>query len=288
MTHANGALGATPVRPSLLEVRDVTVAYRVPGGGANVALSGVALAVHEGEWLAVIGHNGSGKSTLAKLMNGLLIPGRGDVIVAGMNTRETALHRAIRQAVGVVFQDPEDQIVATLVEEDVAFGPENLGLARDEVRALVQSALDAIDAQDLRLRAPHQLSGGQKQRVAIAGVLAMRPRCIVLDESTAMLDPEGRREVLDVVARLHRAGTTIVAVTHFMSEAALADRIVVLSEGRIALEGVPREIFGDRDRLRALDLDVPPVAQVAERARALGVGVRGLPLTVGEFVTALP
>ena len=279
--------GGARLGAPLVEVRKVTVAYPVPGGGGNVALSEVSLTVTEGEWLCVIGHNGSGKSTLAKLLNGLLIPGRGDVLVAGLNTRETALHRAIRQVVGVVFQDPEDQIVATLVEEDVAFGPENLGLARDEVLTRVQGALDAVDAGALRLRAPHQLSGGQKQRVAIAGVLAMRPRCIVLDESTAMLDPEGRREVLDVVTRLQAGGTTVVQVTHFMSEAALADRIVVLSEGRIALDGAPREIFGDRERLRALDLDVPPVAQVAERARALGVGVRGLPLTVGEFVAAL-
>jgi len=271
----------------LVEVRDVTVAYPVPGGGGTVALVGVSLEVTEGEWLAVIGHNGSGKSTLAKLMNGLLLPGRGEVLVGGMSTRDTSLHRAIRQVVGVVFQDPEDQIVATLVEEDVAFGPENLGLARDEVRSRVDSALDAVDAQTLRQRAPHQLSGGQKQRVAIAGVLAMRPRCIVLDESTAMLDPEGRHEVLEVVRRLHEAGTTIVLVTHFMAEAALADRIVVLSEGRIALAGTPQLIFGDRARLQALDLDVPPVTAVAERARALGVPVRGMPLTSREFVSAL-
>lgn len=271
----------------LVEVRDVTVAYPVPGGGGTVALSGVSLEVTEGEWLSVIGHNGSGKSTLAKLMNGLLLPGRGEVLVNGMSTRDTSLHRAIRQVVGVVFQDPEDQIVATLVEEDVAFGPENLGLARAEVRSRVDFALDAVDAQELRQRAPHQLSGGQKQRVAIAGVLAMRPRCIVLDESTAMLDPEGRHEVLAVVDRLRGSGTTIVQVTHFMSEAAVADRIVVLSEGRIALEGSPQAIFGDRARLQALDLDVPPVTAVAERARALGVSVRGMPLTSREFVSAL-
>ncbi|CAN5119881.1 energy-coupling factor transporter ATPase [soil metagenome] len=272
----------------LVEVRDVTVAYPLPGGGAQTALKQVSLSVTEGEWVAVIGHNGSGKSTLAKLMNGLLLPGRGDVLVAGMSTRDTSLHRAIRQVVGVVFQDPEDQIVATLVEEDVAFGPENLGLPREEVHERVGASLAAVDAEELRQRPPHQLSGGQKQRVAIAGVLAMRPRCIVLDDSTAMLDPQGRREVLAVVRRLHAAGTTIVLVTHFMSEAALAERIVVLAEGRIALDGPPSAVFGDRDRLRALDLDVPPVTAVAHRARALGVPVRGLPLTVDEFVSALP
>ncbi|MGH2379227.1 MAG: energy-coupling factor transporter ATPase [Candidatus Limnocylindria bacterium] len=272
----------------LIEVKGVTFAYALPGGGRTIALSDVSLAVREGEFLAVIGHNGSGKSTLAKLFNGLLIPGRGEVTVAGMPTRDASLHRAIRQIVGVVFQDPEDQIVATLVEEDVAFGPENLGLPREEVRRRVEASLEAVEVTELRLRPPHQLSGGQKQRVAIAGVLAMRPRCIVLDESTAMLDPEGRREVLTVVHRLHQAGTTIVQVTHFMSEAALAQRIVVLAEGRIELEGPPREVFGQRERLRELDLDVPVVTSVAERGRAAGVPMRGLPLTIDEFVAALP
>jgi energy-coupling factor transport system ATP-binding protein len=276
------------VTDPLVDVRGVTFAYPLPGGGRTIALSDVSLAVPEGEWLAIIGHNGSGKSTLAKLFNGLLIPGRGDVTVAGMSTRDTSLHREIRQVVGVVFQDPEDQIVATLVEEDVAFGPENLGLPRDEVRRRVEASLEAVDVAELRLRPPHQLSGGQKQRVAIAGVLAMRPRCIVLDESTAMLDPEGRREVLAVTRRLHQAGTTIVLVTHFMSEAALAERVVVLAEGRIALDGTPREVFGQRERLRELDLDVPPVTAVAELGRAAGVPLRGLPLTIDEFVSALP
>ncbi|MGH2451530.1 MAG: energy-coupling factor transporter ATPase [Candidatus Limnocylindria bacterium] len=272
----------------LIEVAGVSFAYAIPGGGRTVALSDVSLAVHEGEFLAVIGHNGSGKSTLAKLFNGLLIPRRGEVRVAGMSTRDASLHREIRQMVGVVFQDPEDQIVATLVEEDVAFGPENLGLPRDEVRRRVEASIEAVEVGELRLRPPHQLSGGQKQRVAIAGVLAMRPRCIVLDESTAMLDPEGRREVLAVVRRLHQAGTTIILVTHFMSEAALAERIVVLADGRIELQGSPREVFGQRDRLRELDLDVPLVTAVAERGRAAGVAIKGLPLTIDEFVAALP
>jgi energy-coupling factor transporter ATPase len=273
---------------TLIEVSGVTFAYPLPGGGRTIALSDVSLEVREGEFLAIIGHNGSGKSTLAKLFNGLLIPGRGEVTVAGMSTRDASLQREIRQVVGVVFQDPEDQIVATLVEEDVAFGPENLGLTRDEVHRRVEASLEAVELQQLRLRAPHQLSGGQKQRVAIAGVLAMRPRCIVLDESTAMLDPEGRREVLAAARRLHQAGTTIVLVTHFMSEAALAERIVVLSEGRVELDGSPREVFGQRERLRELDLDVPPVSEVAERVRAAGLEIRGLPLTIDEFVAALP
>ena len=272
----------------LVEVRGVTFAYPLPGGGRTIALSDVSLTVREGEWLAVIGHNGSGKSTLAKLFNGLLIPGRGEVIVAGMSTRDLSLHREIRQVVGVVFQDPEDQIVATLVEEDIAFGPENLGLPREEVRRRVEASIEAVEVGELRLRPPHQLSGGQKQRVAIAGVLAMRPRCIVLDESTAMLDPEGRREVLGVTRRLHAAGTTVVLVTHFMSEAVLAERVVVLAEGKVALDGSPREVFAERERLRELDLDVPPVTAVALRGRAAGVAIRGLPLTVDEFVSALP
>jgi energy-coupling factor transport system ATP-binding protein len=272
---------------ALITIEGVSLAYPVPGGGRIQALREVTLEVREGEWLEIIGHNGSGKSTLAKCLNALLIPGRGEVTVAGLSTRDSLNTRAIRQIVGMVFQNPDNQLVATVVEEDVAFGPENLGLADHEIRRRVDESIAAVDIAELRLRAPHQLSGGQKQRVAIAGVLAMRPRCLVLDEATAMLDPEGRREVLDTVRRLHEGGTTVVSITHFMSEVPLADRVIVMNEGQIALEGTPREIFEQGDRLRELELDVPQVTQVAESFAAHGRPLRPLPITVKELVAAL-
>jgi energy-coupling factor transport system ATP-binding protein len=272
---------------ALITIEEVSLAYPVPGGGRVQALRDVTLDVREGEWLEIIGHNGSGKSTLARCLNALLIPGRGEIKVGGLSTRDRANARAIRQIVGMVFQNPDNQLVATVVEEDVAFGPENLGLADGEIRRRVDESIAAVDIAELRLRAPHQLSGGQKQRVAIAGVLAMRPRCLVLDEATAMLDPEGRREVLDTVRRLHDGGTTVVSITHFMSEVPLADRVIVMNEGQIALEGAPREIFEQGDRLRELELDVPQVTQVAESFAAQGRRLRPLPITVSELVAAL-
>ena len=273
--------------PPLIRVDGVSVAYPVPGGGRVQALNGISLEVREGEWLAVIGHNGSGKSTLAKCLNALLVPGRGDVIVAGLSTRDRANVVPIRQIVGMVFQHPDNQLVATVVEEDVAFGPENLGLGHDEIQRRVEESIAAVDVADIRLRAPHQLSGGQKQRVAIAGVLAMRPRCLVLDEATAMLDPAGRREVLDTVRRLHAGGTTVVSITHVMSEVPLADRVVVLSGGEIAMQGSPREIFSQGGRLVQLELDVPQVTALAERLAERGRRIEPLPITVRELVDAI-
>jgi energy-coupling factor transporter ATPase len=271
----------------LITVDAVSVAYPAPGGERVQALKDITLVVRRGEWLTIIGHNGSGKSTLAKTFNALLVPGRGAVTVDGLSTRDRDNARAIRQIVGMVFQHPDNQLVATVVEEDVAFGPENLGLAQDEIHRRVDESIAAVDVAALRLRPPHQLSGGQKQRVAIAGVLAMRPQCLVLDEATAMLDPAGRREVLETVTRLHRGGTTVVSITHFMSEVPLADRVIVLNEGQIALEGTPREIFGQGKRLRELELDVPQVTQVAETLATRGRRLEPLPITVGELVEAL-
>ncbi len=271
---------------ALVRVESVSVAYPVPGGGRVRALSDVSLEVRRGEWLTIIGHNGSGKSTLAKLFNGLVIPGRGTVTVEGLSTADDEQRKRIRQIVGMVFQDPDNQLVATIVEEDVAFGPENLGLPRDEIRARVADAMRRLDIEDLRQRAPHQLSGGQKQRVAIAGVLAMHPKVLVLDESTAMLDPSGRAEVLQAAQALHRDGVTIVAITHFMNEVALADRVIVLAEGRIEMEGAPRELFAQPDRLRELELDVPQVTEIAARLRARGVDVGLIPITVAELADA--
>jgi energy-coupling factor transport system ATP-binding protein len=269
----------------LIRVDAVSVAYPVPGGRVQ-ALTDVSLDVNRGEWLSIIGHNGSGKSTLAKLFNGLVIPGRGLVTVDGLSTRDDEQRKRIRQIVGMVFQDPENQIVATIVEEDVAFGPENLGLPRAEIRERVADAMRRLEIEDLRQRAPHQLSGGQKQRVAIAGVLAMHPAVLVLDESTAMLDPSGRADVLEAAERLHRDGVTIVAITHFMSEVVLADRVVVLAEGRVALEAEPRALFAQPDRLRQLELDVPQVTEIAARLRARGMDVGLVPLTVTELADA--
>lgn len=271
----------------LIRVEDVSVAYPTRGGSATQALRDITCEIRRGEWLTVIGHNGSGKSTLAKLLNGLVVPGRGTVTVDGLSTRDADQLRPIRQIVGMVFQDPDDQLVATLVEEDVAFGPENLGLTREEIDERVAEAMKAVQVEDLRDRAPHQLSGGQKQRVAIAGVLAMRPRCIVLDEATSLLDPSGRREVLDTAASLHARGVTIVAITHFMSEVARADRVIVLADGQIALEGTPRAIFARPERLRALELDVPPVTDIAARLRERGVDLGIVPLDVAELADAL-
>jgi energy-coupling factor transport system ATP-binding protein len=275
----------TGAADALIRVESVSVAYPVPGGKVQ-ALTDVSLEVRRGEWLTIIGHNGSGKSTLAKLFNGLIIPGRGSVTVDGLSTADDEQRKRIRQIVGMVFQDPDNQIVATIVEEDVAFGPENLGLPRAEIIERVADAMRRLEIEDLRQRAPHQLSGGQKQRVAIAGVLAMRPAVLVLDESTAMLDPSGRTEVLQAAQALHRDGVTIVAITHFMGEVVLADRVVVLAEGRVALEAQPRDLFAQPERLRELELDVPQVTEIAARLRARGVDVGLVPLTVAELADA--
>lgn len=282
----SGGVEPLPTPDPLIKVTGVSVSYPTPGGGLVQALHDISLEVRRGEWLAIIGHNGSGKSTLAKLFNGLVISGRGTVTVDGLSTRDPAELRRIRQVVGMVFQNPDNQLVATVVEEDVAFGPENLGLAQAEIDARVADAIRIVGIEDLRKRAPHQLSGGQKQRVAIAGVLAMRPACVILDEATAMLDPSGRAEVLDTASALHRQGVTIVSITHFMSEVPRADRVVVLADGRVALEGTPRELFAMPERLRALELDVPQVTEIAERLRERGLDVGMIPLTVPELADA--
>lgn len=228
------------------------------------ALRGINLTIHEGEYVVILGHNGSGKSTLARHLNALLLPTEGDVWVKGWNTKDRSHTRDIRATVGMVFQVPDNQIVATIVEEDVAFGPENLAVPHDEIVRRVDWALDRVDMLPFRHRPPHLLSGGQKQRVCIAGILAMKPQVLVLDESTALLDPLGRREVLETVRRLNREeGVTIVAITHLMHEAIEADRVIVMAEGQIVLQGTPRQVFRQVERLRALQLDVPQVTQLA-------------------------
>ena len=251
------------------------------------ALCGVSFTVQQGEYLTIIGHNGSGKSTLAKHLNGLLQPTQGDVWVNGWNTRDMERRIDVRSTVGMVFQTPDNQIVATIVEEDVAFGPENLGVPQPELRQRVDWALDTVEMQPYRHRAPHLLSGGQKQRVAIAGILAMKPQVLVLDESTALLDPLGRDEVLRVARRLNNEGTTIIAVTHFMQEAVLADRVIVLENGTLALQGTPREVFSQAERLRELQLDVPEITQLAQRLHAHDGSFPDDVLTVDELVEAV-
>ncbi|NLJ34135.1 MAG: energy-coupling factor transporter ATPase [Firmicutes bacterium] len=252
------------------------------------ALRDINLDIKKGEFLTVIGTNGSGKSTLAKHLNALLLPSRGTVLVKGMDTREEDLLWDIRQTVGMVFQNPDNQIVATTVEEDVAFGPENLGLAPGEIKRRVAEALDIVDMGPHRFSAPHLLSGGQKQRIAIAGVIAMRPECIVLDEPTAMLDPSGRREVMETVLKLNREeGITVVHITHYMDEAVFSQRVLVMEEGRIVLSGKPREIFSQVEGIKRIGLDVPQVTDLASRLKRDGYPLSPGILTVEEMVKEL-
>ena len=249
------------------------------------AVKDVSMRVKKGEFLAILGHNGSGKSTLAKLFNALYVPGEGTVWVCGLDTKEDEYVFEIRQHAGMVFQNPDNQIVATVVEEDVAFGLENNGVEPALIRVRIDEALRAVNMSDHALKAPHLLSGGQKQRVAIAGVLAMKPDVIILDESTAMLDPSGRQEVMNTVHRLNdEEGISVVIITHYMGEAATADYVVVMDEGRIAMSGTPREVFTRVDEVRRLGLDVPPMTDLAHMLRADGVSVRADVLTVDEMV----
>ncbi len=253
----------------------------------EMVLKNVSLKVSKGEFVAVIGHNGSGKSTLAKHINALLIPVEGKIEVMGMDTRQPAKVWDIRQKVGMVFQNPDNQLVATIIEEDVAFGPENQGVPSAEIRERVDRALRDVGLYEYRNHGPHLLSGGQKQRVAIAGVLAMRPDCIVFDEATAMLDPQGRRELMDIILRLNKEeGKTIVHITHFMEEAAQADRIIVMDQGKMVLEGSPSEVFSRADRLKELGLDVPQLSELALRLRNKGLPLPDI-LSEDEMVVEL-
>lgn len=273
---------------AFIEIEDLCYEYPSTRGEKRMALDHVNLSVEEGEFVAVLGVNGSGKSTLAKHLNAILLPTAGVCRVAGMDTRDATRLWDIRQTVGMVFQNPDNQIIAAIVEDDVAFGPENLGVPADEIRQRVDEALASVGMTDFRNFAPHLLSGGQKQRVAIAGTLAMKTRCIVLDEPTAMLDPVGRAEVLETVRRLHReSGITVVYITHFMEEAAAAGRVVVMEDGKIAENGTPKEIFSGTEAMRKRGLDVPTAAEVAWRLRKQGVRLPEDVVTDEELVTAL-
>ena len=248
---------------AVIRVEGVGFSYSPDVPSPVFALKDINLEVYAGEYLVIVGHNGSGKSTLAKQFNALLSPTQGDVWVNGMNTRDGNNTLAIRSTVGMVFQIPDNQIVATVVEEDVAFGPANLGVSEQELRERVEWALGVVDMLEFRERAPHLLSAGQKQRVAIAGAMAMKPRVLILDESTSMLDPAGREEVLSAVRHLNQEGTTIIAITHFMHEAVEGDRVVVMEEGQIVSAGSPREVFCQVEKLREMQLGVPQITELA-------------------------
>ena len=274
---------------NIIHIEHISFTYPEEEGRETfAALDGVTLDIEAGSFVAVLGHNGSGKSTLAKHMNAVLLPTGGKVYVDGMDTWDEEVLLEIRRRVGMVFQNPDNQIVANVVEEDVAFGPENLGIPTEETRRRVDAALKAVGMESFLLHAPHNLSGGQKQRIAIAGIIAMEPKCIVLDESTAMLDPSGRREVLDTVRRLNREkGITIVLITHHMNEAAMADRVVVMDDGHVVMDGKPREILTRMEDLRAIGLDVPHTVELLHGLREDGFDVPLDALTVEECADAV-
>ncbi len=272
----------------ILRTEHLTFRYTTEEGVAPTVLDGVSLTIRPGEFVAVLGHNGSGKSTLAKHFNAILLPSGGKVWVDGMDSCDEDKLLDIRRRVGMVFQNPDNQIVASVVEEDVAFGPENLGVPSAEIRERVDAALAAVGMTDYARHAPHLLSGGQKQRVAIAGVLAMRPRCIVLDEPTAMLDPVGRKEVLDTIRRLNREqNITVVLITHHMDEAAQADRLIVMHDGHIVADDKPELVFQNVDGLRSLGLEVPEPVALLYELRQAGVDVPLTALTVDECAGVL-
>ncbi len=269
----------------MIEIKNLVYSYEE---AVKSAVDDVSLSIEKGEFIAVLGHNGSGKSTLAKCLNGLFRPTSGDVIVDGMNTKEDEDIWKIRARAGMVFQNPDNQIVATVVEEDVAFGAENLAVEQSELRRRVDDALAAVEMTEYKDDQPHKLSGGQKQRVAIAGILAMNPDYIILDEPTAMLDPVGRQEVMNTILRLNKEeGKTIILITHFMNEAVQADRVAVMEEGKLILEGPPRDVFNQVDTMKSLGLDVPQVTELAARLKAVGVPLPDGILDREEFVSAL-
>ena len=275
---------------TMLQTEHLSFTYPAEEGvsASTTALEDVSLSIEKGSFVVVLGHNGSGKSTLAKHMNAVLLPSGGTVYVEGMDTKDEALLLEIRRRVGMVFQNPDNQIVANVVEEDVAFAPENLGVPSEEIRQRVDDALAAVGMSEFTRHAPHLLSGGQKQRVAIAGVIAMAPECIVLDEATAMLDPSGRREVLSAIRALNRKrGITVVLITHHMDEAMDADRLIVMNDGRLVMDGAPAEVFTQVDALRAMGLAAPDTVELLYGLRQSGMDVPLTALTVDDCAAAI-
>lgn len=248
------------------------------------AIRGISLDIERGSFTAIIGRNGSGKSTLAKLLNGLFVPTEGIIYVEKWNTADDKHIWDVRQTAGMVFQNPDNQLVSSIVEDDVAFGPENIGIAPDEIRSRVDDALEAVRMGEYKLKAPHMLSGGQKQRIAIAGVLAMRPKCIIFDEPTAMLDPRGREDILKIIKKLNDEGITTILITHFMDEAVQADRVIIMNDGEIILDGSPMEVFSQAEKIMKVNLDVPIAVELAGRLRRRGIKVPGDVVTVEDMV----
>lgn len=273
----------------MIKVDNVTYEYKsLIDDSIHQAIKELNLEVKKGEFLVVLGHNGSGKSTLAKLMNGLIMPTKGNIYVEGMNTQDEKNIWNIREKAGMVFQNPDNQIVATIVEEDVAFGPENLGIDPKEIRARVDKALEVVEMTEYKKHAPHLLSGGQKQRVGIAGILAMNPECIILDEPTAMLDPIGRIEVMNTIKKLNKSqNKTIILITHYMDEAVEADRILVMEQGQIVMEGSPRDIFKQVAKVKELGLDVPQVTELVYELRKEGINLKEDIISIEELVELL-
>ncbi|CEN23512.1 ABC transporter cobalt-specific ATP-binding protein [[Clostridium] sordellii] len=271
----------------IVSVKDISFEY-VTEDSKFKAIDDLSLNVKQGEFVVVIGHNGSGKSTLSKNLNAILMPTKGDIYIDGLNTKDEEYLWDIRQTAGMVFQNPDNQIVATIIEEDVAFGPENLGIEPIEIRKRVKEALTSVGMYELRDRQPHLLSGGQKQRVAIAGIIAMKPKCIIFDEATAMLDPSGRKEVMKTIKRLNKEeNITIMHITHFMEEAVDADRVIVMEKGKKVLEGTPKEVFSKVDKLKRIGLDVPYMTELSKDLKEEGLDINDDILTVDEMVMKL-
>ena len=274
---------------TMIECRNLVFKYTVSENQEEkIAINDVNLQITEGEFIAILGHNGSGKSTMAKHMNALLIPTDGKMLVNKMDTSDMNNLWNIRETAGMVFQNPDNQLVATIVEEDVAFGPENLGVPPEEIRKRVDEALERVGMSEYKKHAPHLLSGGQKQRIAIAGILAMQPKCIIFDEPTAMLDPSGRKEVLDTIIDLNRNyGITVILITHYMDEAAKADRIVVMDKGKLILDGKPRDVFSNVEKMKSIGLDVPQVTELSYELQKVGINIDTRILDVNEMVNAI-
>ena len=274
---------------TMIECRNLVFKYTVSENQEEkIAINDVNLQITEGEFIAILGHNGSGKSTMAKHMNALLIPTDGKMLVNKMDTSDMNNLWNVRETAGMVFQNPDNQLVATIVEEDVAFGPENLGVPPEEIRKRVDEALERVGMSEYKRHAPHLLSGGQKQRIAIAGILAMKPKCIIFDEPTAMLDPSGRKEVLDTIIDLNKNyGITVILITHYMDEAAKADRIVVMDKGKLILDGKPRDFFSNVEKMKSIGLDVPQVTELSYELQKAGINIDTRILDVNEMVNAI-
>lgn len=272
---------------NIIEISDVTFEY-VDNNNVSSVLDNFSLSVERGSFTVILGHNGSGKSTLARLMTGSLKPAEGKILVDGIDTADESSELEVHRRVGMVFQNPDNQIVSTIVEEDVAFGPENLGLAPEEIRRRVDETLKTVGMYEYRLHAPHKLSGGQKQRVAIAGVIAMEPECIVFDEPTAMLDPRGRKEVIDTIYRLNKEkGITIVLITHYMEEAEKADRVVVMDKGKIVIDGTPKTVFSSVDMIKKVGLDVPQTTELLFALKEKGIDLSSGVISVDDCIAEI-